>query len=94
MRACARKARKNKPALAVSAVINQMIMIERPKRVKPLDLGLCALLPIEPPKINAIIFITVMKEFEIAFNKFRVGYIKGDFLFALFVFCDILKLDF
>ena len=59
-----------------------MIMIERHKRVEPFDIALFPLLPVNPPKINAIFFIRLVQHIKIGIPEFRVFAGKRNILFG------------
>ena len=62
-----------------------MIVVERPKRVKALDFCVLLLLPIDPPEIHTFFFVGTVENVEVGVNKFRVGNVKRDAFFALWV---------
>jgi len=53
-------------------------VIEPEERVQTSGAGLGALLPINPPEINALIFERVMEQREIGFSESRVSNVKGN----------------
>ena len=55
-------------------------MVECPEGVEILNLGILALLPVNPPEVYTIIFIRLMKNVEVSVNIVGVCDIKGDFL--------------
>ena len=58
-----------------------MIVIQSPEGIKTGNGGFCALLPVNPPEIDAHFFVGVMKNFKVVFGKFPVRNIKFDGLF-------------
>ena len=76
MRPHPRVSRQNYAVVAVAVDIEHMIVIEQPQRIKPLHLGLRALLPIYPPKIHSHFFVWMMQNVEIRIAKFLVGEIE------------------
>ncbi len=86
VRACARKPWKyERTPLAVSCNIHWMIVVECPKRVKSRNVGLVALLPVNPPKVNAHVLKRLVDYLEICLDIFFVGYVKLVLLFILWV---------
>ena len=47
-------------------------MVERPKRVEPRGVRFFALLPVYPPKVNAVVLHGLMQNIEIGFCKFLI----------------------
>ncbi len=59
-----------------------MKVVEHPERIETGDAALAALLPVHPPEVDAVLFIGMVKDLEIAFHKMRVGNVEWDGLFC------------
>ena len=79
------KAGKNEGSFAGGGKVERMIVVERPERVKPLDFCVLLLLPIDPPEIHTFFFVGTVENVEVGIHKFRVGNVKRDAFFALWV---------
>ena len=65
----------------LSARIEIVVVIEDPQRIDPRRLGVAPLLPVEPPKVDTLIFEGVMQDLKVVFHKAWLGALKGDRLF-------------
>ena len=62
--------------MRISAVIQIVIMVQRPQRIEPRKLAFRALLPVDPPEIHAVRFIRMVPDVKVAVDKFRVGNVE------------------
>src|SRR4051794_5489490 len=65
-------------ALAAPRRVEKMQVVEPGQRVKALDLAGLALLPVEPPEIDALLLHRVMQQFEIMLHKLAVAGPEGN----------------
>ena len=77
---------EDKRTLFCPARIGVMIVIKRPERIETGRLGLCTLLPVYPPKINALIFERVVKHLKICPHKVGIGNVEWNKLPFLGIF--------
>ena len=59
-------------------VVEIVVMVQRPEGIEPLDFGLAALLPVDPPEVHALLLIGVVQDLEIGLNEFGICDIEGD----------------
>ena len=62
---------KGHGTFSVSGTVQEMEVVEDPQRIKPFDLAVASLLPVDPPEIHTFFLSRMMKIFEIGFHKFR-----------------------
>ena len=64
-----------------------MIVVQHPQRIQPGNLGDIALLPVDPPEINAFVFLWMKYTFEICFQEFAACDVKidGSFVFGIYI---------
>ena len=62
---------KSHRTFSVSGAVQEMEVVEDPQRIKPFDLAVASLLPVDPPEIHTFFLSRMMKIFEIGFHKFR-----------------------
>ena len=64
-----------------------MIVVQHPQRIQTGDLRDIALLPVNPPEINAFIFFWMKYTFEICFQEFAACDVKidGSFVFGIYI---------
>ena len=67
--------RKRHRPLPALCIIQKMIMIQYPKRIKPLYLTVRSLLPVNPPEVHTFLFPWMMQISKIILNKLRVSQI-------------------
>ncbi len=65
-----------------------MIVVEKPKRIEIFHFGLCALLPVNPPKINAHFFVRMVQNIEVRIAEFLVGEVKFERALGLRVYAE------
>ena len=83
MTAESRIAREDHRSLLLPARVEVMIVVERPKGIEAGCFCLLSLLPIYPPKINALAFERMVKNLEIGLHKLGIGNVEGDKLLFL-----------
>ena len=88
MRARAAIAGKDQTDVMTCGVIQIVIMVEQPKRVQPLQFGRFPLLPIDPPKSDAVFFVRSMQNFEVVVDIVVRRKIEGDLRLRRSVFTE------
>ena len=85
---------KRQRALSIPPVVQIVKMVQYPQRVKPFDLAVAALLPVNPPKIDAFFFSWMVQIFKICFQIFRIGKVAEHWIFVFIIYphrlCHIL----
>lgn len=66
--------------IALAARIDEMVVVEHPERVDAGHFGIRALLPVEPPEIDAFIFERVVQFLEVFRKELLVGAFERDWL--------------
>ena len=61
-------------------VVKEMVVVQGPERIKPFHGGFASLLPVDPPEINAVLFIGPVEHVKISVDIAVVGDIEGDLL--------------
>lgn len=73
---------KGKASVALSARVHPMVMVQDPQGIHTFRLRVGSLLPIQPPKVNALILQGMVKLLEILGEEFLVGAFKRNWLHA------------
>ena len=68
-----------------------MIVVQHPQWIQTRDLRDIALLPVDPPEINAFVFLWKKHTFEICFQEFAACDVKinGSFVFGIYISQDM-----
>jgi hypothetical protein len=69
---------KDEGSFFLSPQVIEMEVIEPPERIQSRQTAVCALLPVQPPKIDTDFFLGVVKKLEISRGEVRIGDVKGD----------------
>ena len=69
----------------IPSQVIEMQVVEPAERVQSGQAGKFALLPVDPPEIDALLFIGMVQNFEIALRKPGVSNIEGDWIAAVWV---------
>ena len=71
-------AAEDQRALAPASRVGEVQMVEPGERIHPGEVAACALLPVDPPEIDALLFKRVMQQREVVLGKLAVGDAKGN----------------
>ena len=74
--------------VAVAIDVESVIVVEKPKRIEIFHLRLRALLPVNPPKINAHLFVRMVQNIEVRVAEFLVGEVKFERALRLRVYAE------
>ena len=83
-----RVARQNQRTLALRRLIADVIVIQTPQGIKPRNVAVLALLPVNPPETHALLFIRMVQKIEICFQKRLIAQFEIDLLFDFGIFSD------
>lgn len=70
--------RERESSIASPCLVDEMVVVQDPQRVDTLDFRVRALLPIQPPEVNSLIFERVMQCLEVFLEELLVGTLERD----------------
>jgi hypothetical protein len=73
-----RVARERERPPAVAPGVEEVEVVEHPQRVDPVDARVGALLPVEPPEVDALLLERVVHNLEVGAQELRVGDVERD----------------
>ena len=71
-------ARERQRPAAVARRVQVVEVVEQPQRVQPRQLGDLALLPVQPPEVDAVVLERVVELLEVGLEEVRVGRVEVD----------------
>ena len=71
-------ARERQGAAAVARGVEEVEVVEQPQRVEPRQLGHLALLPVQPPEVDALVLERVVQLLEVGLEERGVGGVEVD----------------